>query len=67
VDLVAGLICAFILLVGALNTKSELSGYSAGLGIGLAFQGFFFCALFNVIAEIADNIQAIRKKLTDSK
>jgi hypothetical protein len=67
VDLVAGLICALILLVGALNTKSELSSYYVSLGVGLAFQGFFFCALFNVIAEMAENIQAIRKKLTDSK
>ncbi|HEV7375064.1 MAG TPA: hypothetical protein VGN95_10130 [Pyrinomonadaceae bacterium] len=45
VDFAAGLIFALILLVGALNTKSELSSYYAGLGVGLAISRLFLLCL----------------------
>lgn len=68
IDLIAGIILAFIFWSGASSTSSGLynsggSTFYTALGIILLLQGVFFCALFNVMAEMAESLRAILGKL----
>jgi len=59
-DLIASIIFAIIIL-------SESTPYRIGLGIGVLLQGIFVCALFLVIAIIAENLIAINYNTTKLK
>ncbi|MCJ7651500.1 MAG: hypothetical protein MUP85_23075 [Candidatus Lokiarchaeota archaeon] len=56
-DLIASFIFAIIIW-------SEPTHYSIGFGIGVLLQGIFVCALFLVIAIIAENLIVINHKTT---
>jgi RNA polymerase subunit RPABC4/transcription elongation factor Spt4 len=57
-DLVVSIIATVLILSNASTP------YAVGLGLGILFQGLFACALFLVIASIAENIIIIRKAIT---
>jgi hypothetical protein len=63
------LIVGFIGVIGVLavlnNPALSKTDFSLGGTLVVAFQGFFFYVLFNVIAEIAESLQAILQKLSE--
>lgn len=65
IDLIAGVIAGLIILNNAPPAYREGSGFYVGLAVVVAFQGFFFFVLFNVIAEIAESLRAILQKLPE--
>ena len=51
---------------GSIDTghySSEINAIGVGLGFAILFQGLFGCALFLVIADIAENVIYMREKL----
>ncbi len=65
IDLIIGIFGAIgviIILKGTVSSKNEIFLIVCFL---TALQGFFLFVLFNVIAEIADSLQAILHKLSE--
>jgi len=44
------------------SSTTEANPVAIGIGVGVLLQGMFVCALFLVIASIAESLIAIRKK-----
>jgi len=65
IDLIAGIIGGLIIWSNAPPSYAGSSGLYFGLAVAVAFQGFFFFVLFNVIAEIAESLRAILHKLPE--
>jgi hypothetical protein len=66
IDFIVGIFAGVILFASAPTYGDELyklRPFFIGFAVGAAFQGFLFFALFNVIAEIAENLAAMRKDL----
>ena len=53
-------------IIGALVIWANSNGIGVGVGIAVLAQGVFACALFLVIACIAENLIAIRKNVTST-
>jgi beta-lactamase regulating signal transducer with metallopeptidase domain len=65
IDLIVGIIGAIgvlIILKGTASSKAEIFFI---VWVVVALQGFFFFVLFNVIAEMAESLQAILHKLSE--
>ena len=61
-DFVVGIIGAIVVL-----NKFGSSGEYILIGLASVLQGVFCCAFFLVVASIAENLIAIRKKLTPNQ
>jgi hypothetical protein len=64
-DLIGGIIGAFVIWAksNVFENYGEFNGIGAGVGVAVFLQGMFAWALFLVIASIAENLIAIRKKV----
>lgn len=79
IDLIAGIITAFIIFANAKKTvpgeylpftrvtlpsKEVTDPFAIGLAIAVAFQGITVAVLFSVIATLAENVIAIRRRMS---
>jgi len=65
VDLIVGVIGVIGVLIILNKPVSSRAEFSLVVMLVVAFQGFFFFVLFNVIAEIAESLRAILHKLSE--
>ncbi len=61
IDLIAGIIGGIAVWDNAPTSYKGGSGFYMEFALGLAFQGLVFFVLFNVIADMADDLRTIRR------